>query len=164
MIELTHSVYSLTSVMMLASLGCQYLLGRLASNWLLLVAVGVVLVCSLPSAGCDILYEEVFLSLQYTAYTFSRDPFVCGSLCVLSLVVMLLSVDCWMTGLTASVAAFICSSCTALMVFSGFTVTVCTWIWRKSTCFLLRDWSLLKIIWPLLSTILQRTLYFSLLW
>ena len=43
----------------------------MGSSWLLLVAVGVVLVCSLSSAGCNMLYKGVSLSLQRHLHTLS---------------------------------------------------------------------------------------------
>ena len=53
----------------LATVVYQALLCRLASRGLLFVTVSVVLACSLPSAGCDILHQEVFLPLWTYLHT-----------------------------------------------------------------------------------------------
>ena len=91
----------------LASVIYQALLCRLASSWLLLIVVGGVLAFGLLSAGCNILCQKVFLSLKIHLHTPSAgNSFMMGSWYILLLMVMLLSVDCWMTGLTVSVAGF----------------------------------------------------------
>ena len=118
----------------LASLVYQALLCRLASSWLLLVMVGLALACSLPSDGCDILHQEIFLSLWIHLHTLSACILLWWIAGVSShWWVMLLSVDCWMTGLTGSVATFTCSFYTALMVFYCFALTVGSWMWGRST-------------------------------